>query len=241
MNNNSIFDALNNVDDRHIRAEELAALDSGYSADSGSRKPRFSKKIFAAMVAAAAAASLCVGASAGAAMAKGFIKEKGYSKDRNQPTISFSAANAENCPETIGQLYLPSAFPEGVDYSYHSYLNEEKTEFGASYYHVNTDMVEGSLSYLRWIRFRQTTKADFTLTFNVPGYVEQSETTVNGCPAYLFVEEYYCGSEVTIIWDSGDYIMKINCLLPVNEAMRLAESVAARDNVLLTDNGGAMQ
>lgn len=232
--NNSIFNALNNIDDRHIRAEELAALDSGYSAEHGSRKPKLSKKIYIAIVAAATVASLCIGATAGATMARGFVTKEGYSNDFNQPTLTFSAANSQNCPETIERFYLPTAVPEDKGYRYSSSLNDKKTAFYALYVKDNDNIVFAS-GIFDVVSFSQWTKAEFSATFEVPGFVEVSETTVNGCPAYLIVIEHFYGSDVRIIWDNGDYIMGINHTAPVDEVMRLAESVAENDNALVKE------
>lgn len=218
--NNSIFNALNYVDDRHIRAEELAALDPAYA--DPARAPKLSKTLYVVLAAAAAAAVLCIGASAGAAMARGFIQEKGFSKFYKQPTLSFSAADAEDCPETIERFYLPSVIPE--DYAFfESGVNNKKTWFTAEY--VNETDMNLKVTAPKIFRFIQWTKAEFSNTYLTPDYVEVSETSVNGCPAYLLVEEHYFGSYVTIVWDSGDYIMEISCVCPVDEAMRAAESV----------------
>lgn len=210
---NPVFEALSGVDERYVPVEQA-------------KRP--AKKIkFALITAAAAAAALCIGVTAGANMASGFVMSEGYSKDLKQPTLTFSAANSQNCPETIERFYLPSTLPEGVEFShYSSSVNANKTAFSAMYFDLNTDEnLERSTGLARIVTFMQWTKAEFKRTYRVPGYVEVSDTTVNGCPAHLLVEEHYYGTDVSIVWDNGDYIMEVGCFYPVDVAMKIAESV----------------
>lgn len=246
MTDNNLKIALQNIYDSES-AQYISGADAEFSpkfergmermlkGGKRSKGVRFSKKLYVVMVAAAAVASLGIGATAGANMARGFATKEGYSKVFNRPTLTFSAANAQSCPEVIERFYSVGALSGDEDYRYGAYLNDKKTEFHGIYAKDNTvdlaSAVKGDDEIVLW----QWTKAEFSETFEVPAFVEISETTVNGCPAYLIVKERYYGTDVQIVWDNGDYIMLLRCASPVGEAMRLAESVAEDENALVKE------
>lgn len=231
MNDNLISGALNEVSDRHIRGGDIELLTGG-----GKRKP--STRIVSVLFASAAAAALLgLSLTAGAAVTRGFTMKEGYDKFWKRPTVSFSAPGADDSPKTLERLYTPTAFPEGKNYDHSAAVNDSNTVFGASYDSAREEIFDQPFWYDRDIRFWQRTKEAFAETFETPKYVEMSETKVNGCPAYLIAKEHYYGSDVTIIWDNGDYIMELWGIMPADELMRIAESVAVNDNALSEEAG----
>lgn len=226
MNNNQISGALNSVSDRHIRKNDIELLLNG--SKRGASKTR---KI--AFMAICAAALLGLSITAGAAAVNAFTQKKGYNKTYKQPTITFLSANYEGCPETLEQIYAPTVLPEGVDQS-DGILNEEKTLYSTVYHKQLDNMLDDPFLMHGTVSFTQYTKKEFSAGFIVPSYVKITETAVNGCPAYLVVEEHYYGTENSLIWDNGDYIMWLGCTLPFDELMRIAQSVKPNNEF----NGG---
>lgn len=226
MNDNVISGALNSVSDRQIRKTDIELLlNSSKSSASKTRKIAF--------MAICAAALLGLSITAGAAAVNAFTQKKGYNKTYKQPTITFLSANTDSCPEVIEQIYSPTVLPDGVDQS-HGGLNQKKTFYTMTYYKDPNNMLDDPFLMYGTVRFTQYTKKEFSATFIVPSYVKISETEVNGCPAYLVVEEHYYGTENALIWDNGDYIMQLGCGIPFDELMHIAESVKINNEF----NGG---
>lgn len=242
--NNDLKSALKNV----LNGESAAYLNCGEPQFSehfeqemerlvnGTKTPAFTIhkrrgiKVKALLIAAAMMAALGISLTAGAAVTRGFTKTGGFDKDFRQPTVSFSAANTEGGPETIEQFYEPSVLPQGINYQRTQKLNADKTSFSIEYMQELEDMYNDAFLFLKSIHFTQMTKAEFSATFEAPKYVDIRETTVNGCPAYLVVKEKYYGNVNYIFWDNGDYVFLLRCNFPVDETMRIAESVVASEN-----------
>lgn len=199
------------------------------------KKPRISIRKHAfkiVMIAAATAALLGISLTAGAAVTRGFTVKEGFDKFWKLPTIKFTAPADDNSPKTLEKLYTPTVFPEGKNYAYTSSVNNENTVFGATYATTRDELFELPFWRDRDIWFKQYTREAFAATFETPGYVDISETKVNGCPAYLITEEHYFGYDNTVIWDSGEYIFKLQGNLSVDELIRVAESVAVNENAI---------
>ena len=226
---NIISDALNGISGRHIRKSELSLLED---VDNGGGKRKSAKWFRIALTAACAAAVCGIGLTAGAAATQGFTKTKGYDNLFKRPTISFSAASSGGCPETIEQFYTLTELPQGINYHRSETLNESKTELRVQYIQELEDMYDDAFLFLKTVEFFQMTKEEFSVTFETPEFVEVSETTVNGCPAFMLNRERYYGSTNYIFWDNGDYILGVYANLPPEETMRLAQSVAADENAL---------
>lgn len=192
-----------------------------------------SKHAFKAiMIAAAAAAVLGISLTAGAAVTRGFTVTEGFSKLWKRPTIKFTAPADNNSPKTLEELYTPTMFPEGKNYDYSVWVNNDKNEFAAFYRSTREEVFDQPFWRDRDFEFRQYTRETFAATFETPEYVDVSETKVNGCPAYLITEEHYSGYDNTVIWDNGDYIMELYGNLSVDELIRIAESAAINENAL---------
>lgn len=233
-NDNIISNALNDVSDRHIRKSELDLITRW----NGRVKRKPSKFIRFALTAACVAAVCGIGLTAGAAATNGFTKTKGYDNLLKRPTISFSAASSDGCPDTIEQFYTLTELPSGTNYPPGDvYLNDEKTELIVTYIQEPEDMYNDPFLFLKTVKFFQSTKAEFSAKFETPEFVEVSETTVNGCPAFVLNRERYYGSTNYIFWDNGDYILGVYANLPLEETMRLAQSVAIDENALSGEEG----
>ncbi|MDE7230451.1 MAG: DUF4367 domain-containing protein [Oscillospiraceae bacterium] len=189
------------------------------------------------MIAAACAALLGLGLTAGAAATQGFTKTNGYNKDLQVPTVTFAAIDDSSAPTVIEEYYKPQ-YPGDAEFIYTANLNQNKTCLYSRF--VSTDIASEMIEELLHNRFTvmsftQYTKADFKATFSVPKYVEVSEITVNGHPGYMLNRPRYYGDERWVIWDNGDYIMMVLCTAPAEEAMRIVESVIADENALISD------
>lgn len=202
---------------------------------SSKKTPRISirKHTFkATMIAAAAAALFGISLTAGAAVTRGFTVTEGFNKFWKLPIIKFTAPTDDNSPKTLEKLYTPTVFPEGKNYAYTSSINDKNNVFGATYATTRAEIFEQPFWLDRDIWFTQYTKEAFATTFETPGYVDVSETKVNGCPAYLITEEHYFGYDNTVIWDSDEYIFKLQGNLSVDELIRVAESVAVNEDAI---------
>lgn len=230
---NIISDALNGISNRHIRKSDTDLI-IGWN---GRVKRKPSKFIRFALTAACVAAVCGIGLTAGAAVTDGFTKTKGYDNLLKRPTIRFSAASSDGCPETIERFYTLTELPQGINYNRSETLNESKTELIVDYIQELENMYDDAFLYLKTIVFYQRTKAEFSAKFETPEFVEVSETTVNGCPAFVLNRERYYGSTNYIFWDNGDYILGVYANLPLEETMRLAQSVAIDENALSGEEG----
>lgn len=203
------------------------------------KKPAVSmgKHAFKAIItAAAAAAVLGIGLTAGAAATQGFTETRSYSKLWRQQVMSLTAANTDNSPQLIEQRYAPSVILEGVNYNRSASMSASGKQFSVLYIKDIDDMLSNdAFLFQKTIRFTQYTKDDFSASFEVPDYVQVSKTTVNDCPAYLIRSEHYYGDRNVLIWDSGDYIMSVSGDLTIEETRRVAESVIEADDNILTE------
>lgn len=234
MKNNRLFNALGGLDDSHFRAEELESLASVGS--SGSKR-RISRSIRIAMSAAAAAAVLGISITAGAAATNGFTSGftssfnsvGGYDTWRDQPTVNFSAASFEGAPETIEQTYAPALLKDGVNYRKSVYMHEGRTRYSLGYMPEIEDRLNKPFWSSDVMQLVQETKAEFRDWFYTPKYVDVKEITVNGYAGFVISCERYSGTLNVIVWDNGDYIFRLWCVMPEEEAIKIAESVAPCD------------
>ncbi len=188
------------------------------------------------MIAAACAALLGLGLTAGAAATQGFTLTNGYNKDLQQPTVTFAAIDDSSAPTVIEEYYKPQYWYGDEEYSYWVSLNEDNTYFYSRFSSTNVadKMVEELMNNrFRVMAFTQYTKAEFKAIFCVPKYVEVTEITVNGHQGYMLNVAHYYGDDRTVIWDNGDYIMRIDCDTTAEEALRAAESVAVDKDALV--------
>lgn len=236
MNNNVISGALNSVSDRHIRENDIELL-TGDGSISGKR--RLSIRGMRVMLAAAAcAAVLGISLTAGAAATQGFTRTKGYSKDWQQPTVTFAAVDDSNAPTVLKEYYKPQYLPEDMQYYCSGGVNEKNTRYSAVFVTGVENMYDTMLVPMSVVGFYQYTKAEFRATFLTPKYVEVTEITVNGCPGYMLNVAHYYGDVRNVIWDNGDYIMWLSCGGTFEDVMRIAESVAVDENALVFDERG---
>lgn len=199
------------------------------------KKPKISirKHAFkATMILAAAAALFGISLTAGASVTKGFTVTEDFNKFWKMPTVKFTTPRSEDDPKILESLYTPTVFPEGKNYAYSSSVNEENNIFYASYRTTADEMFDLPFWRDRDLWFTQYTKEKFALTYATPGYVEISRTEVNGCPAYLIIAEHYFGYNNSVIWDHGDYIMRLDGNVSADELIRIAESAAVNKNAL---------
>lgn len=235
MKNNRIFNALSGLDDSHFRADELDNFVNIGETVTVKHKPLMKLRIM--MIAAAVSAALGISITAGAAVTDGFTKESvftrvnGYNTTWKRPTVKFSSANSEGCPTVVGETYTPGYLPEGINYEYEGKLLENGGFF-ANYTKSAEDSADDPFMDMNFIWLYQHTKAEFGKTYETPEYVELKETSVNGCEAYHMIWDTYIGYVNNIIWDNGDYILELQCNVPVEEAMRIAESVRVNENAL---------
>lgn len=190
------------------------------------------------MIAAAAAALLGIGLTAGAAATQGFTQTRSYSKDLEQPIVTFAAIDDNTAPTVLEEYYKPQYLPNNAEFYYAAYPNDNNTFFSSRFTSVNTkhDML-GALMQNRFrsMNFYQYTKVEFKAKFRVPKFVEVTEITVNGHPGYMLNVAHYYGDDRTVIWDNGDYIMRIDCDTTAEEAIRVAESVTVDKDALVSD------
>lgn len=193
------------------------------------RSTKNRRGIRAALIASAAAAMLGLGLTAGAAatdgFTSGFTKVSGYDEWNKQPTVKFSAANDPGAPEVIEQTFALGTLPEGVNYKAVPYMDGSKTYYSIGYVQDREDAVNEPFYTMNMIQLIQETKAEFSERFHTPEYVDVKEVTVGGCPGYLVAQERYCGRLNVLIWDSGEYIFRLCCILPEEDVLKLAESL----------------
>lgn len=230
MMNNGLLDMMGDPDDRHIRGEELAALLDDEPKQKGikSVKPRV------ILIIAAAAAALGLSISASAAATRGFTSNRSFNKDEwFEPMIKLTPVNTSGAPTTLEELYLPTVLPEGYDYEISTGITSDKTEFHAVYTPAALERYKNGFYSRSSLVFCQYLKEeDLTLTVT-PTYAELKEITVNGCPGNIAIETHYYGDVIVLVWDNGDYVMLIQSnYLPVDDVMRIAESVEVDENAL---------
>lgn len=191
------------------------------------KKPRLASRIAvkALLASAAAAALLGIGLTAGAAATRGFTTKSGIEKFWNKPTVTFTAAGAENAPKTLGKYYTLKGLPEGIDYTREPIINDDNTRYTVSYIPSREDYLDNVFLDPNEIRFVQYTKDEFETTFETPKYVEVKQTKIGGAPGYLITSERAFGTQCYVIWDEGDYILYLSCIMPADEAVALAENV----------------
>lgn len=189
------------------------------------------------MTAAACAAAVCgIGLTVGAAVTDGFTKGGAFSKvsayDKyGQPTVKFSAAALVGAPETIEQTYAPSKLKDGINYKSSAYMNKDRDRYSVNYMQEMEDAVNEPFLTINAIQLVQEPKARFRKTFSVPKYVDVKEITVGGCQGFMVSQERYYGTLNVVIWDNGDYIFRLWCILPEADAIALAESVVPCDEI----------
>ncbi len=197
---------------------------------SGKRSVRKRGWIRALMIAACAAALFGLSLTAGAAVTKGFTVSNGFNGFWNRPTTAFSATGIENAPKTLEKYYTLGDLPDGVNYVRHPYLNDANTTYQVNFYPRREEIVNDPFSNTHLVTLTQQTKEAYRDTFLTPKFVEVKEITVGGEPGYLITQERVFGTLNIVIFDEGDYILRLWCVMPEDEAIALAESVVVCDD-----------
>lgn len=116
------------------------------------------------------------------------------------------AINTEGCPTTIEKEYELSVLPGGYTLS-----KSTNGSFYSKKVYRNKDNQD--------LTFIQYVKSKFNLHINTEGY-EPVETVINGHNA-IYID--FDNQEVTIVWDSNDYILEISGIFNKDELLKLAE------------------
>lgn len=228
MKINPVFEALSNIETKHLLGSEPAA-------NGKAKISRIAAKIM--MTSAAVMTALGISLTAGAAVTDGFTSgftssfksEAGYDEYYKKPTVEFSAASYEGAPETIGQTYAPSVLKGGVHYRHTVFMNPRRNSYYVNFMPETEDRLNKPFWSADIMQLIQHTKENFRDTFNIPAYVDVKEITINGCPGFIVSNECYCGIRNFVVWDNGDYIFSLKCVCPEEEAMKIAESVMPCD------------
>lgn len=152
-----------------------------------------------------------VGVTAGAVAIYGFKQE------RHREYTILRPVNADDCPKTIETVYYLPEIPEGYEF----YKEDSgKLSIYIAYINHNTNisMVFEQIVKDRYKDYFDTERQDF------------EELDINGHYAlYLDFSDNEHDSGL-IVWDNGDYILKINGNFPKSKLVELAKSVKVLDN-----------
>ncbi len=136
----------------------------------------------------------------------GFI-QKEYS-DNTQLFVE----DFENCPATIEHIYYLSALPSGYEY-----WDGGVTQASNTNIYINRKN-----GYT--LTFQQSVKSEFTGNYNNEGY-ELQEIKINGHNGIYIDYSTDNQSRTCLIWDNGDYILELMCVMNKEDAINLAKSV----------------
>lgn len=147
----------------------------------------------------------------------GAVAIYGFKQERHREYTILRTVNADNCPKTIETVYYLPEIPEG----YELYKeNSGKRSIYIAYINHNTNisMVFEQIVKERYKGYFDTERQDF------------EELDINGHYAlYLDFSDSEHDSGV-IVWDNGDYILKINGSFNKSKLVELAKSVIILDN-----------
>ena len=118
----------------------------------------------------------------------------------------------ENCPEVIEEKYYLSELPEGFE--------EESSDSSPFYEYIRYKNTQTGQT----IAFEQWAKPSFDSTNLNTEKGELVEVEINGHNGYSLELDYDEQITTNIIWDNGDYIIKISGNLSKNELILLANS-----------------
>lgn len=122
------------------------------------------------------------------------------------------AINLENCPTVIEEKYFLPEIPEGFEV-----LQTTSSPFNKYISYINKQTEQT-------ITLRQSVKSEFgSIHFNTEKG-ELIEIEINGHNGLLIDLSDEENTFFDIIWDNGDYILKISGNLPKNDLLNLAQS-----------------
>lgn len=152
-----------------------------------------------------------VGVTAGAVAIYGFKQE------RHREYTILRTVNADDCPKTIETVYYLPEIPEGYEF----YKEDSgKSSIYIAYINHNTNI---------YMVFEQIVKDRYKGYFDTEGQ-DFEELDINGHYA-LYLDFSDSGHESgLIVWDNGDYILKINGNFTKSKLVELAKSVKILDN-----------
>lgn len=152
-----------------------------------------------------------VGVTAGAVAIYGFKQE------RHREYTILRTVNADDCPKSIETVYYLPEIPEG----YELYKENSGKRFVLTYYIDHSTNIS--------FNFEQRVKDRYNSYFDTERN-DFEELDINGHYA-LFLDlsdsEHESG---LIVWDNGDYILKINGSFTKSKLVELAKSVKIIDN-----------
>ena len=212
--------------------KNMAALSKRASGGARPKKMRIGR-IFAAT--AAAVALFAMGTLAGA-VSSGFkiTTEKKSEYNFGLPVNIFTAANTENCPQTLETIYAVGDIPEWTKSRRISIHDDNKvvsTLYMASSPADNFKGIfsDGDMVFYRTVNLCQSTKDSFRSSYSAADYVSYKELTVDGRPAYFITRERFYGRESSLIWEGEDYIFELIGNLTEERAVKLAGSLVVFD------------
>lgn len=206
---------------------------------------RFGRRLMKVFAAAAAAVALfAVGTFAGAASSGFNIAQ---SKWHGLPTKLFTAADTEDCPDTIEMVYTIVDFPADRTTIHKSDDGKyvDTTCFTAPWEKGDDGQMrmtwENELDIVKIISFEQETKEHFKFEYEDMEYVTYEPLSVNGRQGYFISRERFYGLESYLIWENEDYIFTLRGCFSEEKALELAGSLVVYDGELpfLGARGGA--
>ena len=168
----------------------------------------FKKRV--TIVSIAVMMAIGVGAGAGASLAVGFKKV-----DESKIMFSLMAADTQNSPQSIEDVYCLSEIPEGY------YLKEldDSLLSSVTYFYETEDNDD-------FIYFTQIVKR-VNMGFD-NDHILSSEDVMVGDKYGLFMT---WERTTTLLWDNGDYVLEIFSRLPKEETINLAESAKICEDI----------
>ena len=126
--------------------------------------------------------------------------------------------NLDNCPTIIEEKYYLPELPEGFEISY---TNSTPFHEFVSYRNEQTGQI---------INFDQCVKSEFGSTHYNTEKGELVEVEINGHSGVLLDRSDDNQNYTNIIWDNGDYILKLLGNLDKNDLLNLAKCAKVLDN-----------
>lgn len=142
----------------------------------------------------------------------------GFAWEHLETETIVNAAYDENAHTDIHTYYAPSYIPEPLVQSNTDATAEETCVYQLEY-HFEELQEDDSL----FLYYRQYTKAEFNVSWNVSEQNDVVPVQVNGCEGFLVVlcQEHYRW----LCWDDGEYIFWIRTNIEQDALMKVAESV----------------
>ena len=135
----------------------------------------------------------------------------GFNRKKYRDYTELLTVNAENCPKTIENVYYLSEIPEG--YELRDVDRGDKS--------IYTAYVEPDTN--RSIVLGQDVKDGYKCNFNTE-YQEFEALNING--NYALYLDFSSSEEMQglIVWDNGDYVLRVSGSFPKEELVLLAKS-----------------